>query len=87
MKIRNSFATSLKPFSFVLERFFPRFIRSFLNKKLREIKDKGAIKDYKLKVKRKGKYYYTIEVDLFFDMKKGGEKSDGTEKRTSKDHN
>jgi hypothetical protein len=87
MKIRNSFAASLKPFSFVLERFFPRFIRSFLNKKLREIKDKGAIKDYKLKVKRKRKYYYTIEVDLFFDMKKGGEKSDGTEERTSKDHN
>lgn len=87
MKIGNSLATSLKSFSFVLERFFPRFIKSFLNKKLGEIKDKGAIEDYKLKVKRKRKYYYIIEVDLFFDIRKGGEKSDGTEEGTSKDHN
>jgi len=52
-------------FSFRFERFFPHFIRFFLNRKLNEIKKASVLTDYEGTAKRKGKYHYLFEVDLF----------------------
>lgn len=60
-------------FSFRLEMFFPQLIKFFLNRKLKEYKENGALTDYNVKTKRKGKYHYIFEVDLFPNIKKGGD--------------
>jgi len=73
MEIGEKFASGLVKFSFRLERFFPQFIKFFLKRKLKECKERGVITEYKVKSKRKGKYHYLIEVDLFLRIRKGGE--------------
>ncbi len=81
MSLKEAFFSSLIRFSFRFERFFPRFITLFLNRRLKEYKQKGALTDYRVKAKRRGKYHYNFEVDLFLNKsevnrflnKKGGE--------------
>jgi len=70
MKIGEHIASLLIKSSFRLERFFPQFVRFFLNRKLKEYKKKGVISDYKVKAKRKGKYHYLFEVDLFLKLER-----------------
>ena len=73
MGIVEDIATVLIKFSFRFEMFYPQFFKFFLNRKLMEHKEKGAITGYTVKAKGKGKYHYSFEVDLFLKNKKGGE--------------
>jgi len=58
--------------AFRFEFFFPQFIGYFIGQKLKEYKQKGWIKDYKVKSKRKEKYHYFFDLDLFLNIE-GGE--------------
>lgn len=40
---------------------------------MKDYKEKDYIEDYKVKTKRKGKYHYFFDVDLFLKIEKGGE--------------
>jgi hypothetical protein len=40
---------------------------------LKDYKEKGWIGDYKVKSKRRGRYHYLFDVDLFLKIEKGGE--------------
>ena len=73
MEIRELIISGLIKVSFRFERFFPQFIKLFLNRKLEEYREKGVLTDYKVKTKRRGKYHYSLEVDLYVNVKKGGE--------------
>ena len=73
MGLRERITSGFIKFSFKFERFSPQFIKLFLNRKLKEYKKKGALTDYGVKAKRKGKYHYLFEVDLFLKIEKGGE--------------
>ena len=73
MGLRDWTASNLIKFSFKFERFFPQFIKFYLNRKLNEYKQRDILTDYYVKAKRKGKYHYTFEVDLILGNKKGGE--------------
>jgi len=59
--------------AFRFEFFFPHFIGYFIGQKLKDYKQKGWIEDYQVKSKRKGKYHYLFDVDLFLKIEKGGE--------------
>ena len=69
----GSLLSSLIKFSFRLEIFFPRFIKFFISRKLKEYKENGVLADYKVRAKRKGRYHYFFELDLFVNIEKGGE--------------
>jgi len=56
---------------FRLERFFPRFIRFLLTRRLREYKERGVIVDYKVKAERIDRFHYRFEVELFLKTSKG----------------
>ena len=58
-----------------------------LASRLKEYKDKGTLTDYKVKTGRMGKYHYFLEMDLFLDTEKGGEKDIWNQKRTRENHN
>lgn len=70
MGIDEKFASGLVKFSFKLERFFPKFIKFYLNRKLKEYKKKGLITDYKVKARRKEKHHYFFEISLFLETEK-----------------
>ena len=59
--------------AFRFEFFFPQFIGYFVGQKLKDYKEKGLIEDYKVKAKRRGRYHYLFDVDLFLKIEKGGE--------------
>ena len=59
--------------AFRFEFFFPQFIGFYIGQKLKDYKQKGWIEDYKVKSKRKGKYHYLFDMDLFLKIEKGGE--------------
>jgi hypothetical protein len=59
--------------AFRFEFFFPQFIGYFISQKLKDYKQKDWIEDYKVKSKRKGKYHYLFNVDIFLKIEKGGE--------------
>lgn len=59
--------------AFRFEFFFPQFIGFYIKRKLKEYKEKGLIDDYNVKSRRRGKYHYSFDVDLFLKIKKGGE--------------
>ena len=61
--------------AFRFEIFYPQAIRLFLSRRLKEYKNKGTVTDYKVKTKRIGKYHYLLEMDLFLNNIKGGEKN------------
>lgn len=60
---------------FRFEIFYPQAIKLFLNRRLKEYKNKGTFTDYKVKTKRIGKYHYLLEMDLFLNNIKGGGKN------------
>jgi len=60
-------------FAFRFEFFFPQFIGFYIKCKLKEYKEKELIDDYKVKSRRRGKYHYSFDVDLFLKIEKGGE--------------
>ena len=72
--IESSISVALK-IAFRFEIFYPQAIKLFLNRKLKEYKDKGTLTDYKVKTNRLGKYHYFLEMDLFLDKIKGGDKN------------
>ena len=57
--------------AFRFELFFPKFIGYFISQMLKRCKEKGLIEDYKVKSKRRGRYNYTFDVDLFLKIEKG----------------
>lgn len=69
MGIRERIISGLIKVSFRLEGFFPQFIKFYLNRKLREYEKKEVLTDYNIKAKRRGKYHYSFEVDLFLNIK------------------
>ncbi len=73
MGMKERLLSGLIKLSFRFERFFPQFIKFFLNRKLKEYKEKGTFTDFKVKARRKGKYHYSFEVDLFLKIEEGGE--------------
>jgi hypothetical protein len=50
--------------AFFFEPLAPRAISYFLTRKLRELKMRGVISEFKTKIRRLGKFHYKIEVDL-----------------------
>ena len=73
MGVFESGVSVLVKLAFRFEIFFPQVFKLFLNRKLKEYKEKGVIADYKVKTKRKGKYHYHFDVDLLLEAEKGGE--------------
>jgi hypothetical protein len=59
--------------AFRFEFFFPQFIGYYIGQKLKKYKQKGWIEDYKVKSKRKEKYHYFFDLDMFLKIRKGGE--------------
>jgi hypothetical protein len=73
MGIIDSIIVVFSKIAFKFEFFFPQFIGYFVGQKLKDYKQKGWIEDYRVKSKRKGKYHYLFDVDLFLKIEKGGE--------------
>ena len=67
MSLKEILYTSLIRFSFRFERFFPYIIRDFLNRTLSTYRDDGKITDYLVRAGRRGRYHYTIPIDLTLD--------------------
>jgi hypothetical protein len=59
--------------AFRFEVLFPQFAGLFIGRKLKEYKKKGLLEEYHVKSKRRGKYHYLFDVDLFLKIEKGGE--------------
>ena len=49
---------------FVFEPLAPQAISYYLRRSLREWKRHGIVSDYKTRIRRLGKFHYTIEIDL-----------------------
>ena len=73
MRFLDSLMAVFSRFAFRFEFFFPQFIGLYMKRKLNEYKEKELIADYKLKSWRLAKYHYLFDVDLFLEIKKGGE--------------
>jgi hypothetical protein len=52
------------------EFFFPQFAGFYIRRKLKQYKDKQLIANYKVKSRRRGKYSYSFDVDLFLGKQK-----------------
>ncbi len=72
MEIVDRIVYDLVGLAFKLDWLFPPFIRLFLDRKLKEYKEKGIISDYEVRAGRKEKFHYVIQVDLFLE-RLGGE--------------
>jgi hypothetical protein len=59
--------------AFRFEILFPQFAGFFFRRKLKEYKSKGLLEEYHVKSKRRGKYHYLFDMDLFLKIEKGGE--------------
>jgi len=68
----DSFSAVFTRLAFRFEFFFPQFIGFYIKRKLKEYKQNQLIDDYKVKSRRKGKYHYYFDVDLFFEKQKNG---------------
>ena len=73
MGIFDSVVAVFSKIAFRFEFFFPQFIGFYIGQKLKDYKQKGWIEDYKVKSKRKGKYHYLFDMDMFLTIEKGGE--------------
>jgi len=73
MGIFDSVVAVFSKIAFRFEFFLPQFIGFYIGQKLKDYKQKGWIEDYKVKSKRKGKYHYLFDVDMFLKIEKGGE--------------
>lgn len=72
--IESSYSVLIK-IAYKFEIFYPQAIKYLLNRKLNEYKIKGILADYKVKTKRMGRFHYFLEMDLFIDKEKGGERN------------
>lgn len=61
--------------AFRFEFFFPQLIGFYVKRKLKEYKEREILDDYTVKSRRRGKYHYSFDVDLFLKIEKGGELS------------
>ena len=75
MDVFSSAVSVFSKIAFRFEFLFPQLIGYFVGQKLKNYKEKGILEDYKIKSKRKGKYHYFFDVDLFLKIEKGGEQS------------
>jgi hypothetical protein len=73
MGILNSVVHVFAKIAFRFEVVFPQFIGFFMGRKLKEYKNKGLLEDYRVKSKRRGKYHYFFDLDLFLKTGEGGE--------------
>ena len=73
MGISESAVSVFAKIGFRFEFFFPQFIGFFIGRKLKDYKEKGLLDDYRVKAKRRGKYHYLFDLDLFLKIEKGGE--------------
>jgi hypothetical protein len=73
MGILNSAASVFSKIAFRFEIFFPQLIGFFVGRKLKEYKEKGLLEDYRVKSKRRSKYHYFFDLDLFLKTGEGGE--------------
>jgi len=71
--MKESMLRGLVKLSLKFEILFPQFIKLFINRKLKEYKETGALTDYKVKAKRRGRFHYFFVLDLFLNIGKGGE--------------
>ena len=75
MGIIESASLVFMKIAFRFEFLYPQAIKFFLDRKLKEYKNKGTLTDYKVKASRIGKYHYFLEMDLFLDKIIGGGKN------------
>lgn len=73
MGIISSAISVFAKIAFRFEILFPQFAGFLIGRKLREYKNKGLLAEYRVKSKRRGKYHYLFDVDLFLKIKNGGE--------------
>jgi hypothetical protein len=73
LRFPDSVMAVFSRFAFRFEFFFPQFIGFYIKRKLNEYKEKELISDYEVKSWRLAKYHYLFDMDLFLDIKKGGE--------------
>ncbi len=64
VRISSRLLSLLVRFGFVFEPVSPRFVSFFLERKLKEWKNKQLIYDYKTRTKRIGKFHYKIDMHL-----------------------
>ena len=63
-RISQRFFSLMLRGAFFFEPLAPRAISYFLTRRLRELKKRGFISEFKTKIRRLGKFHYKIEVDL-----------------------
>jgi len=73
MNITSSVVSVFSKIAFKFEYMFPKFIGYAIGQKLKDYKEKGILENYEIKSKRKGKYHYSFDMDLFLKIEKGGE--------------
>jgi hypothetical protein len=73
MGILSSAASVFAKIAFRFEFLFPQFIGFYVGRKLKEYEEKGLLDSYKVKSKRRGKYHYLFDLDMFLKIEKGGE--------------
>jgi hypothetical protein len=73
MGILSSAASVFSKIAFRFEFLFPQLIGFYVGRKLKEYKEKGLLEDYKVKSKRRGKYHYLFDMEMFLTMEKGGD--------------
>jgi hypothetical protein len=75
MGVRERVAGELITVGLTFERLYPRYIKFFIKRVLKRYKKRGLISRYTVKSRRKGKYHYVFEIDLYKNAKGGGEKA------------
>ena len=73
MGLLDSVTSVFGRLAFRFEFFFPQFIGYYMKRKLKDYKEKEILDEYKVKSRRRGKYHYIFDVDLFLKIEKGGE--------------
>lgn len=74
MAIRERLASRLFRFALGFERMYPQYMGFYVRRLLRRYKERGLIEDYRVRLTRKKKYHYLIELELFLWNRDGGEK-------------
>ena len=72
MGFRERMYSGLIKTALYFERLYPRYIKYFISRSLKKLKERGVISDYKVKSRRKNRYHYVFEIDLYKKIN-GGE--------------
>ena len=75
MGLLDRVTSILARLAFRFEFFVPQFMGLYMKRKLKEYKESEIIADFNVKSRRRGKYHYIFDVDLFLKIEKGGEVS------------